>query len=87
MKTQTAYVYDQVFLKHNNAEHPENADRLSAIINKLKLSGLDKKLNLVKSRSAHAEELEAVHHIEYIKEVIEISKQPAAYLEDRIYPG
>jgi len=85
LKTNTAYVYDPVFLKHTKADHPENAKRLIAIIDEMKRTGIDKKLHCLPSRVASVEELESNHHIEHIGDVMEISKQKLGYLDPDTY--
>ncbi|MFC1733363.1 histone deacetylase [candidate division KSB1 bacterium] len=85
MKTKTAYVFDPVFLKHNKEDHPENAQRLIAIIDELTRTGLDKNLHHCPGRVASIEELESIHHIEHISDVMEISKQENAYLDPDTY--
>jgi acetoin utilization deacetylase AcuC-like enzyme len=81
LKKRTAYVYDPLFLKHDNRSHPENAQRLNAIIDNLKRTGLDQEIHLIPARPASIEELESVHHIAHISDVMNISKQESAYLD------
>lgn len=63
------YVYDPVYLKHETGYHPENAQRLEAIISHLEETGLIKHLTSIKPRPATIEELAYVHQTSYISSI------------------
>ncbi len=66
----TLIIYSDDYLLHNNPNHPENANRLKAIIEFLKRESFYDKLKFVKPRKAGEEEIEKVHN----KEMIERAK-------------
>jgi acetoin utilization deacetylase AcuC-like enzyme len=62
-------VYDPVFLEHDTGEHPENRGRLTAILGKLKETGVWAQLEQIAPEPASAGDLSRVHtqkHIDYI---------------------
>ncbi|MCP4404749.1 MAG: histone deacetylase [bacterium] len=81
----TGYVYDPVFLKHTQAGHPENAQRLEVILKELNGSGLLASLRQIPARAATAEEITAVHPVSRIKRVREISRAGGGYLDPDTY--
>ncbi len=58
----TAYLIDDRLLLHDDATHPENAQRLRAISEALETSGLQHELARLEGRFATTEEVAAVHH-------------------------
>lgn len=68
----TALIYHPDYLKHELGQgHPESPERLKAIMNQLKVSGLDKKLNHVKPAGDTQVYIKKVHnddHVTAIKE-------------------
>ena len=68
----TAYIYDPVYLAHDQPAHPENARRLEHILVTLKDKGLLSRLTLLGPRSATRKELERVHTPELILSLIHI---------------
>ena len=81
----TGIVYDPLFLKHNQPGHPENADRLTAILNDLESSKLLTLLKTVSSRYATLEELNYCHSENYIKRVKEVCLQGGGFLDPDTY--
>ncbi len=79
----TAFIYDDVFLSHEMPDfHPESANRLIAVTNKLKKSDIwDKLLHLSPVKAAD-EELAAVHSKEYVDA---IKRQGPGYLDPDTY--
>jgi len=63
------YVYDPVYLKHETGYHPENAQRLEAIMAHLEETGLIEHLTPIKPRPATTEELAYVHQASYISSI------------------
>lgn len=63
----TGFVYDDKYLEHVTGDwHPENSDRLKAIVKGLEESGLLEKLIPIKAAPADQRWIEAVHHVRYI---------------------
>ncbi len=81
----TGIVYDPLFLKHTQPGHPENADRLNAILNNLESSKLLTLLETVPSRCATLEELNYCHSENYIERVKEVCLQGGGYLDPDTY--
>lgn len=85
----TAYVYDPVYLAHNQPSHPENARRLQHILATLEEEGLLSRLTLLSPRSATDKELERVHTPELIDRVRRASQPGGGNLDPDTYasPG
>lgn len=81
----TGYVYDEIFTKHNMLTHPENANRLSAIMDYLAGHDILPQLTLVPSRSATQDELMRCHHYRYIQLVEETSRNGGGMLDADTY--
>jgi len=62
-------VYDPIYLEHDTGSHPENSQRLVAIMSHLEKTGTKEKLTRLPPRPASIEELEMVHAPEYISQV------------------
>ncbi len=63
----TGFVFSEKYLAHETGEtHPENPNRLRAIIDRLKKSGIYDELVQVKAKPAGQRWIEMVHHIRYI---------------------
>ena len=66
----TALVYSDEYRKHNTGNHPENQERLNAIVNSLKNEGIWDKIDVIFPEPATETDLLRVHspsHVEYIK--------------------
>ena len=71
MNSLIGFMTDPIYLKHLTGEgHPEKPQRLTAIIEQLKKSGLWKSLVQITAREAKLEEIRAVHDEKYIQNVI-----------------
>jgi acetoin utilization deacetylase AcuC-like enzyme len=81
----TGFVYDPVFLKHTQYGHPENAERLNAILNNLESNKLLPLLEKVPSRRATLVELNYCHSENYIERVKEVCLQGRGYLDPDTY--
>ena len=69
----TAYLYDPIFLEHDQPGHPEHAGRLRAIMNLLRSEGaLEDAVNLACIPATDAQ-LHEVHDYSYITQVLSIS--------------
>jgi acetoin utilization deacetylase AcuC-like enzyme len=61
------FIYDDIFLKHETPKrHPENKDRLVAIIKAVRTARLTNRLNNIKPRIASFEDISLVHSDRYI---------------------
>ena len=65
----TGLVYDPIYLEHDTGSHPENSQRLVAIMSHLEKTGLINQATTLSPRAASVEELEMVHAPEYISEI------------------
>jgi acetoin utilization deacetylase AcuC-like enzyme len=66
----TGFVYDEIFLKHlTGGGHPERPERLTAIVTRLKRSGLFSELTPIKSEPASLEWIAGIHKPDYIERV------------------
>jgi len=69
-----ALVYSEEYKKHDTGNHPENKERLDAIINSLKKEGILDKIDCFSPQYATKDDLLRVHskeHVEYIKSFCE----------------
>ena len=62
-------VYDPIYLEHDTGSHPENSQRLVAIMSHLEKTGTKEKLTCLPPRPASIEELKMVHAPEYISQI------------------
>jgi len=85
----TGFVYDDIYLKHDNAAHPENARRLEAIMAYLGKKGTLKQLIPIKPCPATIEELLWVHGEQQIASVRQAAQEGDAWLDPDTYvsPG
>ncbi len=83
MNKHVAFIYDDIFLKHETPEgHPEAKERLIAIVNHLKSEGIWDKLIHVKPRKATEDNLLLVHEFDYIEK---IKNLPPGYIDPDTY--
>jgi len=75
------FVYDPIYLKHDTGHHPENAQRLEAIISHLEQTGLSQQLTPIQPRPATLEELSLVHHEPYISHIREVAQKGGGWLD------
>jgi acetoin utilization deacetylase AcuC-like enzyme len=81
----TGYVYEEIFLKHNQVGHPENRARLEQTMSLLEKSGTLSRLVHVPARPATREELTRVHRASYVDQVRAISERGGGYLDPDTY--
>ncbi len=79
--TSIGFVYHEDYLKHNTGNHPENAERLRAIMWQLKESGFMEKLRRIVPVKASEEQIAYVHVPEYIKKVKAMCKGGGGMLD------
>lgn len=70
----TALGYDDIFLEHGTPDHPERAERLRVIMQRLEETGLADEMQRLPVRSASAEELRWLHEESYVEEVRALSE-------------
>ena len=75
------YVYDPIYLKHETGYHPENAQRLEAIMAHLEETGQLEQLTFIKPRPVTTEELEYVHQASYISRLQGASSRGGGWLD------
>ncbi|SNZ11948.1 histone deacetylase family protein [Hydrogenobacter hydrogenophilus] len=81
----TGFVYDDIYLRHNWKNHPENMDRLISIIQELDRNNLFKSLKKIKPRRAKVEEVALNHDLAYIQEVHDFCQAGGGYLDPDTY--
>jgi len=81
----TGYVFDEIFLKHDQPSHPENARRLTAVMDYLTQNQLLPHLEAVSARPATGEELTRCHHPRYRQLVEETSRNGGGMLDPDTY--
>jgi len=75
------YVYDEVYLKHETGYHPENAQRLEAIMAHLEETRCIEHLIPVKPRPATVRELTYVHQASYVSRIQEAALKGGGWLD------
>ncbi len=75
------FVYDDVYLKHDTGEHPENANRLRAIMRYLERTGPWQQLEAIKPTIASVPAIALVHDREYISKVKELAEKGGGQLD------
>ena len=81
----TAYFYDPLFLKHDQLNHPENAERLVSIHKELSSANIPDLLQKTPKHFATIEEMKMVHSENYINEVKKTSLLKESYLDQDTY--
>jgi acetoin utilization deacetylase AcuC-like enzyme len=84
-KTPTGILYDSIFLKHDQSNHPESAKRLVSINNLLKEKQLIEKLELINSREADINEISICHTGEYVQYVKDFCEKGGGYFDPDTY--
>ncbi|MCB0195399.1 MAG: histone deacetylase [Anaerolineae bacterium] len=81
----TGYVYEDIFMQHDLPDHPENATRLSAILNYLNECDIMPKLSRIPARPATPNELQRCHHPLYIEMVEDTCRFGGGMLDGDTY--
>jgi acetoin utilization deacetylase AcuC-like enzyme len=81
----TGYVYDEVFLQHDQPGHPESAERLRRIMATLENTGILSHLEAIPARPATVDELERVHAPRLINQVRRVAESGGGYLDPDTY--
>ncbi len=76
VETRVGFVYDELYLRHNaGAGHPEKPERLTAIVARLKQTGLMDQLTAINARPAERKWLTAVHTLEHVDRLRQLCAQ------------
>lgn len=81
----TAYVYDPLYLQHDEPTHPENSRRLERTMQHLRETGLLERLESIDARNATTEEIAAVHRPGYIEEIASAAEGRQGWLDMDTY--
>ena len=65
----TGFYTNPIYMKHDTGSHPENANRLRVIQEKIKSDGLIEKLQIQLGRSASSKEIQMLHTEKMISEI------------------
>ena len=80
--SKTGLLYDDIYLEHKTTEgHPETPQRLVAIVERLKVTGLYSQLLLLSPKPAASEWLTKVHSAQYIQQAKKSCEGNAGYLD------
>ncbi len=86
-RSKTGVVYDPIYLEHKTgAGHPESPERLTAIMARLKTSGLESELTCLKPSAASGEWIETIHSSKYIERAKAICESGGGYLDSGDVP-
>lgn len=81
----TTLICSDRFREHDTGEHPENGERLVAIMERLRAAGMLDDREIVEPRAASVEDLALVHDVRYIEFVREVSASGGGYLDADTY--
>ncbi len=81
MESRPALIYDSVYLEHATGGHPENAERLLAVMRLLKQTGELARLAALTPRPATLDELMAVHTTDHILRVERTAASGGGWLD------
>jgi acetoin utilization deacetylase AcuC-like enzyme len=81
----TGYVYDPIFLEHNLVGHPENRERLMAVMALLEERGVLQELTPVAATPVAVEQLTRVHSPAYVEQVRRLAERGGGYLDPDTY--
>lgn len=75
----TGIVYDPIYLEHDTDGHPERKERLTAILERIKLEGL--KVEYITPKPATVDQIATIHGRSYIDQVRTICENGGGYLD------
>lgn len=79
---QVTLYFDPLFEEHKTGYgHPERPERLPVAMNELEESGLLDTVDVVSPRDATVQEIELVHSLRYIEQVMELSRAGGGHLD------
>jgi len=76
--TRTGIVYHPIYLEHETGLHPENKERLSAILNRIGREHLN--VEYISPEPANLKQVAAIHGDRYIEQVKAICERGGGYL-------
>ncbi len=79
------FVYDDIYLQHNEPHHPENKDRLISIMRGLEERRLLSEVSLISPRRASPQEVALNHEPTYIQEIADFCQGGGGYLDPDTY--
>ena len=83
----TGFIYDDIYLEHKTTpDHPEKPARLTAIVDKLKATGLCTGLLTVSPKPADVQWITTIHSQQYVEHVRRSYREGAAYLDSMDTP-
>ena len=77
----TALYYDDLFLRHDTGQHPENARRLSCTVDHLRETGLWDRCLRPEAHDADADSVALVHERAYVDAVLQMAEQGGGSLD------
>jgi acetoin utilization deacetylase AcuC-like enzyme len=77
----TGYVYDPIYLEHDLRGHPENRQRLQAILRVLEEHDMLQRLMPISALPITPERLERVHELRYVELVQRVAQQGGGHLD------
>ncbi len=78
-------IYDQDYLIHTQASHPERKERLEYIIAELEKEGVMKNLEMIPPQTAEQKDLELIHDPGYIRSIEEACNSGKRFLDMDTY--
>ena len=81
----TQVICSEEFNKHNNPGHPENAQRLNAMINEINKSSIKDKLDFIKPEILHEKILFEVHSEWMIEHIKDLSSEGGGWVDMDTY--
>jgi len=81
----TAYVYDRLYLAHDQPQHPENSRRLQQTMQHLREAGVLPRLKPLRARDASLNEVALVHQPTYIERLQNLAEGGGGWLDGDTY--
>jgi acetoin utilization deacetylase AcuC-like enzyme len=81
----TGYVYDPIYLKHDLRGHPENQQRLQAILRVLQEQKMLERLVPIPAAPITADRLQQAHSSRYVEQVQRVARQGGGHLDPDTY--
>lgn len=81
MPGRVGYVYHEIYLRHETGHHPENKERLTAILARLESDDLLQRLVAIPARPAGEKEICLVHHAAMLDRIRRLAKSGGGYLD------
>ena len=81
----TEIIYSDIFNRHDNMDHPENAQRTDVMIDAFRQSQLNNKIPIIDPQIIPEQDLYTVHNAEMITQVKAMSKLPEFWIDPDTY--